>query len=499
MDNVNDLTYVPLPEQVESIKNKRRIGLGIMGYASALIMMKKRYGSPDAIKATHDVMKFITNTAYMCSSELAIEKGSFEEFELENYMKSSFISTLDTNTRMSIATNGIRNSHLMSVQPTGNTSVMANNVSGGLEPIFKPEYVRTMIMANWPNTVDRILNVGWDSKSFELEETPTATYATDGQWAWIKEGDDPMLRAVFMEKGKEVVYKFDKNRGLTKEGMVTDYSIQYLRNKGEYDATADYLADTDSLTIDDHIITMQTIALYIDSAMSKTINIPNEYSFEDFKNVYVNAYKSGVIKGCTTYRKGTMANVLAEIGDTTKENILPIPRTKAPKRPKTLDCDIHHMTIGGDKWIVLIGLYGEVRDPYEVFAFKRNGIQISPKIVSGKLVKIKMRTHQTRYDLVLEDITIEDVCSHFKSGEESALTRMLSTALRHGADMDYIYDQLMKAEGSIVSFSKAIARSIKKYVKTIHETVCKECGAENTLVMSEGCMKCSACGHSACS
>ena len=201
-----------------------------------------------------------------------------------------------------------------------------------------------------------------------------------------------------------------------------------------------------------------------------------------------------------------MASVLSETGSQSSSDQKPtrMVRTKAPKRPKVLDCDIHHLTIGGDKWLVFIGLYGEdgvprdSKDPYEVFAFKRNGIQISPKITSGKLVKVKMRNHQTRYDLELDAITIEDVCSHFKSGEESALTRMISTALRHGADMDYIYDQLMKAEGSIVSFSKAIARAIKKYVKTVHDTTCPDCGAENALIMSEGCMKCTACGASKC-
>jgi ribonucleoside-diphosphate reductase alpha chain len=190
-----------------------------------------------------------------------------------------------------------------------------------------------------------------------------------------------------------------------------------------------------------------------------------------------------------------MASVLSEIGSHSAgpERIT---RTKAPKRPKVLDCDIHHLTIGGDKWLVFIGLFGS--DPYEVFAFKRNGIQISPKVTSGKLIKVKQRNHQARYDLDLGDITIEDVCSHFKTGEESALTRMISTALRHGADMDYIYDQLMKAEGSIVSFSKAVARAIKKYVHTIHDNTCWECGAENAVIMTEGCMKCSVCGASKC-
>jgi ribonucleoside-diphosphate reductase alpha chain len=358
-----------------------------------------------------------------------------------------------------------------------------------------------MIVDNWPDHVRILSNVDFANKKYDVSPAMDGSNAASA-WEWTKEGDENILRGVFDENGESIVYKYDQNRGLTRESVVMDYGVAQLNELGEYDKDAEYMVDTAKLSIDDHINTMTVIAKYIDSAMSKTINIPNDYSFDDFKRVYDKIYDSGVIKGCTTYRDGTMTAVLSETGTqpaaSSTAAIQKILRTKAPKRPKALECDIHHLTINGDKWLVFIGLYGDARDPYEVFAFKRNGIQISPKVTFGKLIKVKQRNHQTRYDLDLGDIIIEDICSHFKTGEESALTRMISTALRHGADMDYIYDQLMKAEGTVVSFSKAVARSIKTYVKTVHDSNCPECGGEGTVVMTEGCMKCTACGASKC-
>ena len=487
MDNVNDITYVPLPEQQENLKNKRRIGLGVMGYGSALVMLKLAYGSEEALQFTDKLMNFITNTAYKASAELAKEKGVFPMYDAEKYMNSNFIQSLNDDTKKAISENGMRNSHVTTMAPTGNTSSLANVVSSGIEPIFRPEYNRTMIISHWPDTVPALSNVDFLNKKF----------TSNGNWEWVKEGDENILRGVFDNN----IYKYDINRGLTKESIVMDYGVAWLKAKSEYDKNASYMVDVAKLTIEHHISTLSVIAKYIDSGISKTINLPFEYSYDNFKSIYDDVYDSGVIKGCTTYREGTMTSVLSDLNaqQSTSQSPYKITRTKAPKRPKTLECDIHHLTIGGDKWLVFIGLYGDARDPYEVFAFKRNGIQISPKITSGKLVKIKMRTHQTRYDLVLEDVIIEDICSHFKTGEESALTRMISTAIRHGADMDYVYDQLMKAEGTVISFSKAIARSIKKYVKTIHDTTCPECGQEHALVMTDGCPKCIFCGYAKCS
>ena len=483
MDNVNDKTYVPLPTQKEGLKNKRRIGLGFLGYGSALMMLKVRYGSDEALNLTNKLMDFLANKAYQSSAIIASEKGVFPLYDEEKYLNSKFIKdSLSEETIEMIKKYGIRNSHLLSIQPTGNSSVFANNVSGGLEPLFMPQYVRTTIMPYTPEGLDKPKNIDWENK----------TYDSTTVWKWIKEGDENLLTTDF----GGYVWKVDKSRGLLRESWVKDYAVRFLEGKNEWDSKAPWAATTTELSIDEHVKTMAIMAKYIDSAMSKTVNLPNEYPYEDFKRLYTDLYNTGVVKGGTTYRAGTMTVVLSEksSSDNTSSDDTKVPKTTAPKRPKTLSCDIHHLTVSGDKWIVLVGLLGE--DPYEIFAFKKKNINLSEKFKHGKLSKIR----KGKYDLELDGFTLEDLKELFESDEQEALTRMISTSLRHGADINFIYEQLMKSEGTIVSFSKAIARTLKKYLKDedFSSHACESCDSPDGMIMQEGCYKCKDCGYSKC-
>lgn len=486
MDNVNDITYVPLDLQKENLKNKRRIGLGVMGYGSALMMMKIRYGSPEALKLTEKLEKFIANAAYQASSNIAVEKGSFPLFDVEKYLNGNFVKNLSEETLSLIKKQGLRNSHLLSIQPTGNSSIFANVVSGGLEPVFLPVYVRTSMMPYPPTGLLPPKNIDWINKKYDVCET---------DWEWIKEGDDNLLKTEF----DNYIWKFDRDRGLLRETVVKDYAVRFLEEKGEWDASADWAATTTQLSVDEHVNTMKIFAKYVDSAISKTTNLPFDYPYEDFKDTYLKAYKTGTIKGFTTYRAGTMTEVLGAV-DKPKEDVdgkpLRIVKTTAPKRPKTLPCDIYNVTANGEKWIVLIGLLDG--DPYEVFAFKpkTEGLHLPVRLKDGYLTKIK----KGRYDLQCEGgITIEDLSQHFETTEQEALTRLISAALRHGSDSKFIMEQLNKSEGTIVSFSKAIARTLKKYIPEDSNTgeSCPSCG-EKALVYQEGCMVCLNCSSSKC-
>jgi len=143
MDNVNDITYAALPIQKKNLTDKRRIGIGVLGYGSALMLLNARYGSQKALRLTNDLMKFFTNEAYKASSMIALEKGSFDLFDAEKYLQSEFVKkALSDETKGLIRKNGLRNSHIISIAPTGNTSIYAGIVSGGLEPVFMLEYDR---------------------------------------------------------------------------------------------------------------------------------------------------------------------------------------------------------------------------------------------------------------------------------------------------------------------------------------------------------------------
>lgn len=227
MDNVIDRTEYPLPEQAKEARRKRRMGLGITGLANTLSLLGLRYGSPDAVKFTRKVMKTLTYECYSASSDLAKEKGNFPAFKQEEYLNSGFIQRLPQDLKDKIKAQGIRNSHLISIAPTGTISFTADNISSGIEPVFAVEYDRT----------------------------------------------------VQTEGGATIV-------------SMKDYAYNYY---GVSDVV------TSDLTTDDHLAIQMAVQPYVDSAVSKTINVADEVTFEEFKEVYMKAWK-GKLKGCTTYR-----------------------------------------------------------------------------------------------------------------------------------------------------------------------------------------------------
>lgn len=483
MDNVNDKTAVPLEEQKINLIEKRRIGLGIMGYASALMMLRIRYGSGEAIEKTESLAKFVMNQAYKASAYLAKEKAPFLKYDKEKYLKGNFVKNLDPETLELIRSYGLRNSHLLSIQPTGNSSVLANNVSGGLEPLFMANYIRTSMQPYAPNGLFVPQNINWENKTFK--EDPAAQQS----WQWVKEGDTNTLLTKFNDE----VWKIDASRGLLKETHIKDYAVEFHEKNNTWQEGADWAATAFQLNIDDHVETMKVLSKYIDSAMSKTVNIPNNYPYEDFKRLYTEVYKTGTIKGCTSYREGTMSAVLSVQSTSDQVEANGIPRTKAIKRPTCLDCDIHHLTTNNEKWMVLVGLLEG--DPYEVFAMKQDRLFLPNKTIHGKLIKASSGV----YNLQTEDgWSLENISTFFESNEQEALTRMISTALRHGADIEFIVSQLIKSEGTITSFSKAIARTLKKYIQNIKSMKCLDCKGSN-LIISEGCFLCKDCGSSKCS
>lgn len=492
LDNVNDITYVPLPEQRENLKNKRRIGMGVLGYASSLMRKKIRYGSEKALAETNSLMKFISHISYTASSDIAVKKGSFLEFDADKYTSSGYIQNVLPQIVIDrIKKQGMRNSHVLSIQPTGNSSIFANNVSGGLEPIFMTEYIRTSgISCKTPEGLDLPKNVNWDSQ--------TGDYDPD-KWTWKFEGDDPLLKTEF----DGYIWKYDRSRGLVRETLVQDSSVRELKELGEWNPNAEWAATTPQLNVDDHVNTMKIFAKYIDSAASKTVNLPNDYPYEEFKDVYLKAFKAG-IKGFTTYRDGTMATVLSAVSDDKSEGSKN--RNKGVfVRPDVLDCTVRIVTFRGEKYIVIIGFLDDNKDePIEVFAFRSKGIRFTKEIENGKMRKVQSEVegNPSTYNLETEHLVIEDVQKHFDQGDEQGvISRMISLSLRTGASIADIYTQLMKSNGDVMSYSRVIARVIARYInqEDIKDILmCNECGDRENVVFQEGCVICMSCGNSGC-
>ena len=475
LDNVIELTYLPLPEQKEEIQNKRRIGIGVTGLGSALMMLGIEYGSEESLKITQKYFDFITNLIYQSSAKIAEEKGVFPLWDYNGFIKGGFYKCLNSQTLESIKEKGLRNSHLTSIQPTGNTGILANNISGGLEPVFMTEYIRTHGVDVLPN------------------DLPTHDKWTD----IFKEGDVEFKTILH----NNVKYKWNQTTGYTKESIVEDYAVKYLKNINKWDSSADYAKTTTSLSVDQHIKMMEIIAPYIDAAMSKTVNLPNNYPYKNFKNLYINAWKTGYIKGLTTYRAGTMSAVLKS---TTEEK----PKQNSLKtRPIELHCKVEQFKNEKKDWIALVGLLNG--QPYEIFTGVRDidEFPIPSSVKEGTIIKVKQEGETSRYDFRYVDSygytnTLGGLSRVFDK-EYWNYGRLISGYLRSGMpihEIVNIVDGLTFTNRGLNNWKSGIIRSLKEFIvdgTKVEGAKCENCGGTN-VVYESGCSICKDCGSSNC-
>jgi ribonucleoside-diphosphate reductase alpha chain len=208
------------------------------------------------------------------------------------------------------------------------------------------------------------------------------------------------------------------------------------------------------------------------------------------------------LKGITVYVDGSRTGVLLTEND--KKEKEAFPQHRAPKRPLELECNIHHTTIKGEKWVVMVGLLDG--KPYEVMGGLSNLIEIPRGKAKGVLIKNPRKTVNSIYDLRVgtngDTVIIKDLVKVFDNANHSAFTRMISLGLRHGANIQYVVEQLQKDKNSdMFSFSRCIARILKNYIpdgQQATEKTCPECGSEG-LIYVEGCATCTSCGFSKCS
>lgn len=484
LDNVNSVSSAPLPEYVESMKNKRRIGVGIMGWGSALYMLRVKFGSKEAAKVRDEIMSTIARTAYEYSIDLAIEKGMFSLCVPELHAAGNFIRQLGLSPEYmeKLRTTGIRNSSLLSIQPTGNTGIFANVVSGGGEPIFLPEYVRTVILNSVPDIIAALTPKYWEGD-----------YSETDMFKWVKEGDDDILRGVGPDG---VVYKIDRNRGLTKEVLCEDYGVWWLKQKGLWDPSAPWAVTASSLTADDHVNDLIGFARWVDSAISKTVNLPNDYPFEDFKNVYLNAYNSGWVKGVTTYRSGTMMSVLSA----KEEKTAPIEDEEIiledVKLPDSAPAMVKTLKVEGKKWYLTVVMNESNNRPFALFVTTNvHEPNVTTFDVTERLIELATNKG-------IPQKHIEEINQKIKRDSNHAkMARIISLLLRHGVFIREIVRVLDTVENVFVgSFLFQIKKFLSTFIKDGEKAVgekCLECGSDN-IVFSEGCRRCQNCGSSKC-
>jgi ribonucleoside-diphosphate reductase alpha chain len=481
LDNVNSYTNLPLPEYEKYVREKRRIGCGVLGWGSALYMMKIRFGSEEANALRDKIMKMYAIACHEASIDLAIEKGMFEGCDPIKHSETKYIKSLGLSEEYmrKLRKFGIRNSALMSCQPTGNTSIYANVVSGGIEPVFAQEYIRTVIVSPVPDHLQAVTPKFWEGV---MEETEF--------FKWAKEGDESILRGVDADG---TVYKIDVNRGLTKEVDCMDYGVRWLKDRGGWDANADWAVTAMSLTPEIHVNDLTGFARWVDSSISKTVNVPYEYPFDEFENVYLQAYSEGFVKGVTTYRSGTMTTVLAEkpkANEPEEEIIL-----ADVKLPVSSPATMKVLKAEGRKWYLTV-LHGDDSKPFALFVHTNSN---EKSIHTNDALDILFKLAR---DKGIPEHHIETTEKKMSGDSNSSkLARAISLLLRHGVLPKNIVFALEQVDDVFVgSFLFQIRKFLSSYVKDgerVEGAKCEVCGSDH-IVFSEGCSKCMACGSSRC-
>ena len=448
MDNVIDVSRFPLEAQSHEAKAKRRIGLGVTGVADALIMCRTRYGSNESVELIKTWLGTLERAAYLASTQLAKEKGAFPLFDKEQYLAGQHISRLDDDVREAIATHGIRNALITSIAPTGTISLFADNVSSGIEPVFSYSYERKVLLED----------------------------------------------------------------GTKKTEVVSDYAYNlYVNGGGDPEDLPDYFASTQTLTPNDHVRVQAAAQRHIDSSISKTINCPEDISFEAFKDIYMNAFEMGC-KGCTTYRPNDITgSVLSLVEDKPEASTVTaqedaervVYMTQPLDRPESLDGATYKVRWPESDHAIYITIndirQDERRRPFEIFINSKN-------------------------------------MEHY--AWTVALTRMISAVFRRGGDVSFVVDELkavfdprggqwmngryvpsllaaigevieehMRAIGFLSTDEDGLVDDAQAKVKAIGESAgegealgatCPKCSMPS-LTKLEGCETCLSCGHSKCS
>ncbi|SEF92085.1 adenosylcobalamin-dependent ribonucleoside-diphosphate reductase [Jhaorihella thermophila] len=443
MDNVVDVSKFPLPQQQEEARNKRRIGLGVTGLADALLMLRLRYGGDEAVAQTEEWLHRIARAAYLASVDLAKDKGAFPLFDAEKYLASGNMQHMDEDVREAIRKHGIRNALLTSIAPTGTISLYAGNVSSGIEPVFAYTYTRKVLQKDGSRT----------------------------------------------------------------EEEVVDYAVRLWREKFGDGELPDYFVNAQTLTPADHVRMQAAAQKWVDSSISKTINCPEDISFDDFKDVYLMAWETGC-KGCTTYRPNDVTGSVLSVSE--KSDAAP---GESPKLTPADGGEVVYMSEPLDRPQELEGATYKLKWPDSEHAIY---ITINDIVING---------HRRPFEVFINSKNME----HF--AWTVALTRMISAVFRRGGDVSFVVEELKAVfdprggawmQGKYIpSILAAIGGVIEKHMIAIgflegegmglksdpqaqvvntdapRGRACPSCG-QYDMRMVEGCMTCGSCGYSKC-
>lgn len=503
LDNVLDATYWPLPEQKKESASKRRIGVGYTGLGDALIMMCIKYDTEEALEFGAQIAKSMRNSAYLASSQLAIERGSFPLFNADLYLQEgTCASRLPDLIKDHIRKHGIRNSHLLSIAPVGTISLaFADNVSNGIEPAFSWSYTRKKRMADGSNKFYTVV----DHAFREYLKTLEIGFA------------EALLLAVTEGRSNFQINNFD-------------YRVKHV--------LPSYFISALEISATSHMRMLEVTQPYIDSSISKTVNIPADYPFEDFKNLYHQAWKAN-LKGLATYRPNLiLGSVLSAPGDAAKTapqiplDVDPVTKLilKRPEgRLEATSNRIKYMTSSGEQSVYIIVAYTEVDGvingkkikvtrPIEVFIpdsqmdapheliatiSRQWSLNARAGILATALQdarQVRSPTGPVRYDWITK--TDGSKVPLWHQSDIGVIAYAIQQMLYHDGFLDAHGNQI-PSEVLALTFEKSLVPSVHLSIEETlvedsasltHGKICPECGA-HALIKKDGCTFCTSCGY----
>lgn len=449
----------------------RRTGVGITAEGDMLAALGLRYGSEIAVDFSEEVHKTVALAAYRSSVDMAKERGAFEIFDAKKEKDNPFILRLkeqDQQLYADMVQFGRRNIALLTIAPTGTTSLMTQTTSG-IEPVFMPVYKRRRkVNPNDPDTTITFVDEIGDSW-----EEYYVFHHKFVDWLTINGFNPDEVKAMSDDEINKVIEK-------------TPY----------YKATS---TDVDWVSK----VKMQgRIQKWVDHSISVTINLPENATEELVGQLYVTAWESGC-KGVTVYREGSRSGVLIANKKEDKNGT-----EISHKRPRSLNAEIIRFNNEDEKWIAFVGIKDD--RPYEIFTgiADEEIFPIPKSIKKGKIVKVKDREGKSRYDFqYIDKYGYENTLgglSHMFEKEFWNYAKLISGVLRHGMPIPAVVQlvQSLRLDSETINtWKNGVERALKRYIpdgtKPKTGTKCHECGSES-VVYQEGCLICQDCGHSKC-
>ena len=438
-------------------ENGRRCGLEFTALSDMCAAMGYKFCTKEANEFVEKVCRLMMSAVLDCQTDMALERGAFPDYD--NNVENSnewykFISEEYPERYRMLNELGRRNISFTTAGPTGTIS-MLTQTSSGIEPVFMPYYVRRRKCVTADDRVDYTDKLGINFTEFVVVHPQLK------KWA---EANMPELLSKFdelTEKEWEEIYKqspwyescaqdIDWGRRVEVQGIVQKYLITH--------------------------------------SISSTVNLPKNVSEQEVSNIYMEAWRNG-LKGITVYRDGSREGIMIK-KEQKKEDDKFESYVSAPKRPKTLHADFYSTKVKGEVFYVMVGLYKN--KPYEIFVYKSDdNKQISNH--TGTITKVKKSVYKYESD----QIVIGNI-SQKLSTEELATALYSSMLMRTGANLKYIIKTAQKVDDNIASFTSAMVRILRKYLKeeTLEGEKCPECGGK--LIRENGCIHCIDCGWSRC-